>query len=94
MITKHMGRAVPEASEFNAYEAIRAAQIVIAKQSEPAAVRAKMLSSGVVACEDASKCFNRGDFRSARDRALDSLAYTVGVFSGIYQSAADRGPCR
>jgi len=53
-----------------------------------------MWSSAIFAHKDASACFNKGDFYYARERALDSLAYSVGKFSPVYQACADRGPCR
>jgi len=36
---------------------------------------------------DARHLFSRGDLQAARDRALKSLAYSVGVFSVLYKSA-------
>jgi len=40
-----------------------------------------------VAHRDAVRCYARGDYANARRRALDSLAYSVGVSSKIYQNA-------
>ncbi len=87
--------AKTEASEYNAYEAIRAADLAIEKARRPfSADKASMLSSAALARDDAQALFNKGDYKYARLRALDSLSYSVGVFSPIYQTAADRGPAR
>jgi hypothetical protein len=84
----------PVATEYNAYEAIRAAQIEIEKQESGKVAKRDMLSSAILACSDAQACFNKSDWKYARIRALDSLSYTVGVFSPVYQSVSDRGPHR
>lgn len=84
-----------EASEYNAYEAIRAADLAIEKARRPfSADKAPMLSSAALARDDAQKLFNAGDYKYARLRALMSLEYSVGRFSPAYQAAADRGPHR
>lgn len=81
----------PEATEYNAYEALRAAQMAADKAEQ---ARSRMWDSAVLACRAAESQFNKGDWRCARDRALDSLAYSVGKFSPVYQACADRGPYR
>lgn len=66
-------------TESQAYEAIRLAQV---HEHE-----GRMPSSAQLAAGDAVKCFNRGDYTSARMRARDSLSYSVGVFHPDYQRA-------
>ncbi len=83
-----MTKQLPEANEHNAYEALRAAQLAA---DEAKRTNRVMWSSALVAVNDAEKQFNKADWRCARDRALDSLAYSVGKFSPIYQACADRG---
>lgn len=74
----------PTVTEAGAYEVLRRAQMAaeIAEQK-----KSRMWDSAVLAASDAAACFNRGDFRYARERALESLAYSVGKFSEAYRSA-------
>jgi len=45
-----------------------------------------MNTSAKVALEDAEKVYAMGNYRAARKRAIDSLAYSVGVFSRTYRA--------
>ncbi len=69
-----------EITETKAYNALRIAAANFRDDG-------RMSSSAQIAYEDAEDCFNRGDFSSAYERALDSLSYSVGVFSDAYKSA-------
>lgn len=66
-------------TETQAYEAVRLAQLNEHKGS--------MASSALLAAQDAAACFNRGDYRYALLRALDSLSYSVGRFHADYAKA-------
>lgn len=66
-------------TESQAYEALRIAQIN--------STRGAMASSASLAADDAAKCFNRGLFGYAFNRALDSLAYSCCVGSAEYERA-------
>lgn len=44
-------------------------------------------SSAEVALGDAIACYDRGDLEHARQRALKSIAYSVGVFHSDYKKA-------
>ena len=71
----------------------KAAQTIqLAKAELQAAPSDRMLSSAAVCIQDAESCFAALDFVHAYERALKSLAYTVGVFSTTYTNAvgADR----
>lgn len=46
------------------------------------------VSSARLALADAVKLYDEGDFVAARQRALRSLAYSVGVFHADYNRAA------
>lgn len=48
--------------------------------------KGEMVSSAKLALNDAIKLFTKTDFISARNRALKSLAYSVGVFHADYQA--------
>ena len=48
-----------------------------------------MESSARLCLADSIRFRNNGDILSAGDRALRSLAYSLGIFSPIYQQAAD-----
>lgn len=63
-------------TEQQAYETLRAAQL---HEHE-----APMASSAKLCAEDAEKRFNAGDLVSAYCRAMDSLAYSVGIGSPVY----------
>lgn len=48
---------------------------------------ASMVSSAMVSLEDARACFARGDFRFAAERAMKSLAYSVGIMHEAHRAA-------
>lgn len=64
-------------SETAAFEALRTAQCNEHKGD--------MKSSAQLAARDAESLFNKGDFKYAYLRALDSLSYSVGLFHADHQ---------
>ncbi len=68
-------------AEQAAYEALRMAQIESERTEKP------MKSSSIAAAGDAASCFHKGQFRYAHARAMESLAYSVGVFAMPYLKA-------
>lgn len=76
-------------TETQAFNAIRIAQI----EADRAELEIRQnWQSARLALTDAEHCFNRLDFRYARERALDSLAHSVGKFSPRYAEAASEAP--
>jgi len=66
---------------------MRAQQIIaLALKYAP---QAQMRSSAELCIADANACLARGFEQYARDRALKSLAYSVGVLSPIYKQAQE-----
>ncbi len=63
-------------TETQAYNCLRIAQL-----NEHLGL---MASSAKSTAEDAASLFNKGDFYYCAARALDSLGYSVGVFSEHY----------
>jgi hypothetical protein len=51
---------------------------------------AVMESSARVCLADAVRLYDEGDLRAARERALRSLIYSVGVFHADYRKATRR----
>ena len=47
----------------------------------------QMESSARLCLEDSMKLLNEGDKQAAAERALKSLAYSVGIMSSVYQKA-------
>ena len=48
----------------------------------------EMRSSARLALSDAIACYDAADFGAAQKRALDSLAYSVGIFHAAHAPAA------
>jgi hypothetical protein len=48
----------------------------------------QMESSARLCLQDAVEAFDRGDYDAARDRAVRSLAYSVGILHHAYQRAS------
>jgi hypothetical protein len=57
-------------------------------QSAAAAMGGDMQTSAELALHDARTLCANGEYGYAADRALKSLAYSVGIFSPVYQWAA------
>jgi hypothetical protein len=66
-------------TEAEAYEALRLAQLHTRQGA--------MQSSAELCAADALECFNAGDYGHAHERAVKSLAYSVGIFSPVYKAA-------
>jgi hypothetical protein len=62
------------------------AQQIIAL-AEAHADKAQMRSSAELCIADAKSCLERGLVQYAKERALKSLAYSVGIFSPVYKQA-------
>jgi hypothetical protein len=50
--------------------------------------KASMRDSAQLCIDDARACFARGLYEYAIGRAVKSLAYSIGVFSPLYQAAS------
>ena len=74
-------RATTEESQMNAQQTIRVAEA-------HAYNGAQMQTSAILCLCDARKCFGRGQFDFAKERALRSLSYSVGVFHADYRKAS------
>lgn len=68
-------------TEKQAYEAMRLAQIHAETSTKD------MVSSARSVVQDVESLFNKGDFRCAYERALDSLRYSVGCFHPDFSKA-------
>jgi hypothetical protein len=74
-------------TEAQAYETMRVARI----QAELAELANRPMHSSAQLCaRDAEACFARLDWYHARERALKSLAYSVGILSPLYIKTAAR----
>jgi hypothetical protein len=49
--------------------------------------KGSMVDSAALCLDDARACLARGDLPHARERALNSLAYSVGIFGLAYREA-------
>ena len=67
--------------------ALSAMQTAAIQAAAAVAAGREYASSAKAAHRDAVVVYARGDYANARRRALNSLAYSVGRFSRIYQDA-------
>ena len=78
-----------QVTESQAYEAMRRAQVAAAKREMAERGNpfgARMGGSAAIRADDSAACFNRGDFWGVANAAMDSLSYSVGKSSELYQS--------
>ena len=73
-------------TERSAYEAIRLAQLALS-MADDTGRKIEMRSSADLCLSDALAMFNEGRWQYAKQRALDSLKYSEGVFSTRYAQA-------
>lgn len=77
--------AAPTLKPYRSRRSLKALELIlVARRHAP---QATMRSSAELCVSDACDLYNSDDFRNAAGRALDSLKYSVGVFSKVFAEA-------